>query len=286
MSVMNKIATGNLRKMQVTVGDNNLAQYQLRLQNSGIEKLIDLNQYIGQHIELGFLGEINCIHCARKTNKSYQQGYCYPCMMQLAECDLCIVRPERCHYERGTCRDESWAHAHCGVPHIVYLANTSGLKVGITRATQVPTRWLDQGAMQAMPVFEVANRFQSGTIEVALAKFVQDKTNWRKMLQQDSTPMDMVQAAENLLQEAQAILPSAIDQFKVGDIKKIEQAKIYEFKFPVLQYPEKVKSQSFDKQEIVSGKLNGIKGQYLLLETGVINMRKFAGYKINFSVGV
>jgi hypothetical protein len=285
MQVMNKLATGNLRKMRTSVGLDNLAQYQMCLHAGESEQLIDLNQYLGKNIELTFLHVINCIHCGRKTNKSYQQGYCYPCLMQLAECDLCIVRPERCHYEQGTCRDEAWAHAHCGVPHVVYLANTSGLKVGITRATQIPTRWLDQGAMQAMPVFEVANRFQSGRIEVTLGEFVNDKTNWRKMLQQDSEPMDMPAAAARLLETAKELLPAEIAKFTAGDIQQIAEPKVYAFKFPVLEYPEKVKSLSFDKLEVVAGRLNGIKGQYLLLDTGVINMRKFAGYKISFAVG-
>ena len=171
------------------------------------------------------------------------------------------------------------------MPHIVYLANTSGLKVGITRQTQIPTRWLDQGAMQALPVFKVSNRFQSGMLEINLAKFVQDKTNWRKMLQQDSSPMDMQQAAAELLQQAEDLLPAVIAKFKTNHIERITDSAVYEFKFPVLQYPEKVRSQSFDKTPVVSGKLQGLKGQYLLLDSGVINMRKFAGYAVSFAAG-
>ena len=114
---------------------------------------VPLNQYLGSTLQLSFDGVINCIHCDRKTNKSFNQGYCYPCFKRLAQCDSCIVSPEKCHYHEGTCREPEWGETHCMIDHIVYLANTSGIKVGITRGTQVPTRWMDQGATQAKPIF-------------------------------------------------------------------------------------------------------------------------------------
>ena len=146
------------------------------------EVLIDLNPLLGQEISLVYSGKIFCIECARKTNKSFNQGYCFPCLRRLAACDTCIVRPELCHYHEGTCREPQWGEAHCMQPHVVYLANSSGLKVGITRKTQVPTRWIDQGAIQALPIVEVDTRLQSGLIETALKSTVNDKTDWRRML--------------------------------------------------------------------------------------------------------
>ena len=110
------------------------------------EEQIPLNQFIGKKIQLNYLGKIYCIQCGRETKKSFQQGFCFPCYRRLLECNLCIIHPEKCGYYQGTCQPGDWAHAHCIQPHVVYLANTSGLKVGITRETQVPTRWIDQGA--------------------------------------------------------------------------------------------------------------------------------------------
>ena len=56
---------------------------------------------------------------------------------------------------------------------------------------------------------------------------------------------------------------------------------ILEIKYPVLAYPEKVKSIKLDSTPIIESKLMGIRGQYLLLDEGqVINLRSHAGYRI------
>ncbi len=267
--------TGNLRKMRGEATDP--VSYQLPLN----ETLVPLNPFIGQEICLEFTGKINCIHCNRVIKKSYQQGYCYPCMMRLAECDFCIIHPERCHHDKGTCRDDDWAHAVCMKPHVVYIANTSGLKVGITRQSHVPTRWIDQGAIQALPIFQVSNRFQSGVLEVAFKQFVNDKTQWRKMLNSPGEPMDMFAERDALIERAEKILRPAIEQFPEGDIFPLTDATEFTFKYPVNTYPEKVSSLSFDKTPKIQSVLNGIKGQYLIFDSGVINIRKFAGYHIN-----
>lgn len=168
--------TGTLVKMPAQLAAT--IDYQLAIG----EHRISLNDYLGQSICLTHTGQIFCSACCRKTNKSYAQGHCFPCMRALASCDMCIMKPETCHYFAGTCREPEWGEQHCMVDHIVYLANTSGLKVGITRQTQVPTRWIDQGATQALPILRVATRQLSGLVEVALAELVADKTNWRTML--------------------------------------------------------------------------------------------------------
>ena len=107
-----------------------------------------LNPHLGQRVQLRYTGRIFCVHCGRKTSKSFDQGYCFPCFRSLAQCDTCIVKPEQCHFAHGTCREPEWAQQFCFRSHTVYLANSSGLKVGITRDNQVPTRWIDQGAVQ------------------------------------------------------------------------------------------------------------------------------------------
>ena len=158
--------SGHLQKMQVALppGPEGPVTYQLPLD----EQRLPLNGLLGESIRMTFTGEIHCIHCGRRSNKSFNQGYCYPCFSKLAQCDSCIVSPEKCHYFEGTCREPDWADSHCMVDHIVYLANSSGVKVGITRETQLPTRWIDQGAVQALPILRVKTRQQSGLVETAL----------------------------------------------------------------------------------------------------------------------
>ena len=167
---------GTLSKMTSEIGDP--VSYAIPL---GEERLA-VNELLGKHLSLRYTGNIYCDNCGRATKRSFSQGHCYPCMQKLAACDMCILKPEQCHYHEGTCREPAWGDTHCMIHHIVYLANTSGLKVGITRETQVPTRWIDQGATQALPIFRVATRQISGFVEVELAKAMADKTNWRAIL--------------------------------------------------------------------------------------------------------
>ena len=239
-----------------------------------------LNQLIGSKISLQFSGNIFCVQCGRKTSKSFQQGHCFVCMKRINECGNCILYPERCLVEQGGCPEDDWAHAHCGKSHIVYLANSSGLKVGITRETQVPTRWIDQGAMQALPIFKVSNRYQSGRIEVAIKQHVSDRTNWRVMLTQDSVMMNLHEERDRLLDLAQKDLQLIMQDYSDDQINILDHQDVTSIQFPITQYPEKVRSLSLDKTPEVSGVLQGIKGQYLLFDTGVINVRKFSGYVV------
>ncbi len=271
--------SGNLRKMWTRLAEP-VVQYQLPIG----ESLVDMNALINQSVSFRFAGQIHCTHCGVITKKSYQQGHCYPCMMRLAECDLCIMKPERCHYEAGTCRDNDWAHAHCMVGHTVYLANSSGLKVGITRNTQVPTRWIDQGAAQAIALFHVANRKQSGDMEVAIKAFVSDRTDWRRMLKQAPETLDMIAARDALLLQAKTEVDAVVAQYGEEKIQFISQPDQYTIHYPVEKYPEKVKSLSFDKTPEISGILHGIKGQYLILDCGVLNIRKHTGYGVELSL--
>lgn len=267
---------GNLRKMIARHQDP--VQYDLVLG----EHRIGMNDYIGKRVQLTYQGQINCIHCGRKTNKSFSQGYCFPCMRSLAECDSCIVKPETCHFDAGTCRDPDWAQGHCFQDHYVYLANSSGIKVGITRGTQIPTRWMDQGATQALPIFRVKNRFIAGLLEVALKQHVSDRTDWRKMLKGVAEPVDLVRQRQRLVAECDTAVKALIDRFGSSAVVQLQDAAVVEIVYPVLSYPDKVKSFNFDKTERVEGTLAGIKGQYLIFDTGVINLRKFGGYLVEF----
>ena len=271
------IAAGHLRKMQTLLKDT--VEYTLVIGDENIA----VNALLGKKISLNYSGAINCIHCDRKTKKSFSQGYCYPCFQSLAQCDSCIMSPEKCHYEAGSCREPTWADQHCMTDHFVYLANSSGVKVGITRGNQIPTRWMDQGAVQALPIFRVANRLQSGLVEVVFKDYVADKTNWRRMLKGEVDDLDLCAIRDQLLEKTSAAIGELQQRFGIQAVQAIVDAEQVEIKYPVVEYPTKVTSFNFDKNALVEGTLMGIKGQYLILDTGVINMRNFGGYHIEFS---
>ena len=189
------------------------------------------------------------------------------------------MKPETCHYDQGTCREPEWGVANCMIDHYVYLANTSGLKVGITRHTQIPTRWIDQGATQAVPIFKVSTRLQSGLVEIALAKFIADKTNWRAMLKGKPEDMDLVAKANELKPLISEALADIRLQYGEDSVIELDD-KARDIAFPVTEYLPKISSFNFDKTPEVAGTLLGIKGQYLIFDGGVINIRKFGSYHL------
>jgi hypothetical protein len=274
---MSVFVTGHLAKMQVELDQQ--VQYFLPLD----DHREPLNALLGKQIRLEYLGDIHCIHCGRRSKKSFSQGYCYPCFTKLPQCDTCIMSPEKCHYEQGTCRDPSWGEEYCFTDHYVYLANSSGVKVGITRGSQIPIRWIDQGATQAMPIFRVKSRYQAGLIEDCLREHVADRTHWQKMLKGNSDPVDLEEIRDSIIAQSESGLSAIEQKFGLLAIQRLYHQQIVDINFPVLEFPEKVKSLNFDKQPIVEGVLQGIKGQYLILDTGVINIRKFTAYNVQFS---
>lgn len=274
MSAMNELGRGSLSKMAVSLGET--AQYAFRLD----ETEVPVNPLLGKRVRLEFLGAIHCSHCGRKTKKSFAQGYCYPCFTKLAQCDSCIVSPEKCHFDAGTCREPEWGERFCMTDHVVYLANSSGVKVGITRASQIPTRWLDQGASQALPIFRVATRQQSGFVEDLLRSQVADKTNWRALLKGDAVPLDLPAIRDQLLASCAEGIAALQQRFGLQAIQPVSDAEVVEIRYPVQAYPTKVASHDLEKTPVVEGILKGIKGQYLILDTGVINLRKYTAYQV------
>ena len=274
MSAMNELGRGSLSKMAVRLGET--AQYAFRLD----EQEVPVNPLLGKRVRLEYLGAIHCTHCGRKTKKSFSQGYCYPCFTRLAQCDSCIVSPEKCHFDAGTCREPEWGERFCMTDHVVYLANSSGVKVGITRASQIPTRWLDQGASQALPIFRVATRQQSGLVEDLLRTQVADKTNWRALLKGDAVPLDLPAIRDQLLASCAEGIVALQQRFGLQAIQPVSDAEVLEICYPVEAYPTKVASHDLEKTPVVEGILRGIKGQYLILDTGVINLRKYTAYQV------
>ncbi len=264
--------SGNVRKMRTA--HKSVVEYQLPIGDD----LVDMNPLIGTGLQVSYGGVINCINCGRKTNKSFQQGYCFPCMRSLPETDQCIVRPETCHFHLGTCRDSEWGVKNCMQDHYLYFANSSGLKVGITRGTQIPTRWMDQGATEALAVLRAPSRYKIGQLEVTFKKHLNDRTDWRKMLKGVAEPIDLKVRRDETLGLIQSELDSA--QRELG-WEFLHEGELQNFAYPVNAYPEKVTSLNLDKNPVFTGQLNGIKGQYLIFDIGVINMRKYAGYHLS-----
>ena len=229
-----------------------------------------VNNFIGKEISMFFTGQINCISCGKLTKTSFGQGFCYNCLQTAPEASESIVRPELSKSHLGIARDMEWAEKHDLIDHHVYLAVSGDVKVGVTRHHQIPTRWIDQGASAAIKVATTPNRHIAGVIEVFLKKHFTDKTDWRGMLKNE------IASNINLLEEKEKVyrlLPLELRKYFN------ESNEITDIEYPVIQFPEKINSLSFDKQPLISGKLNGIKGQYLIFENGqVLNIRKHNGY--------
>ncbi|MDF0732516.1 DUF2797 domain-containing protein [Pseudomonas entomophila] len=272
---MIELARGSLSKMAVRL-EAPVVQYSFRLG----EEQVPVNPLIGQSLRLEYLGAIHCTHCGKRTKTSFSQGYCYPCMTKLAQCDVCIMAPEKCHYDAGTCREPSWGEQFCMTDHVVYLANSSGIKVGITRATQLPTRWLDQGASQALPILRVATRQQSGLVEDLLRSQVPDRTNWRALLKGDAEVLDLAAIREQIFDACADGLRGLQERFGLQAIQPLPDAEVVEMRYPVEAYPKKIVSFNLDKDPVAEGTLLGIKGQYLIFDTGVINIRKYTAYQL------
>lgn len=273
--------SGNISKMRVACGGDAQVLYTLPIGDD----LVDMNGLIGKQISVEYSGQINCVHCARKTNKSFNQGYCFVCMKYLAQCDTCIIKPEQCHYAQGTCREPQWGEANCLQDHIVYLSNTGKVKVGITRHIndKISSRWIDQGATQAVPILRVKERLISGLVETHISQFVGDKTNWRTMLKGEVKQLDLISIRDEVLNKAQQGIAEIRQTYGIQAVQEINADPV-DIIYPVIQYPVKIKSINLDKELAFSGELLGIKGQYLLLDQDrVINVRKYAGYQIHLS---
>lgn len=255
--------------MQTEFG--NPIQYYLVFENS----FLNLNQVLNKTITIELTG-YQCLNCG-KNKKIYRQGFCYDCFYSSPAVGDWIMKPELSTAHLGVAdRDLDYETRVQLQPHIVYLALSSEVKVGVTRKTQVPTRWIDQGAEKAIAIVEVPNRYLAGITEVALKNHFSDKTNWRKMLTNDIVSTDLIQ--EKI--KVQNLLPQEVTEYFFS-----EKNDVYEMHYPVLQYPKKINSLSLEKTPNFKGVLIGIKGQYLLFEDGtVFNIRSSEGSVVNIDL--
>ena len=260
---------GVLTKMQTELGSP--IQYYLVFENS----FLNMNQLLGKDLEINFMG-FCCLNCGKKK-KIYRMGFCYDCFYSSPSAGDWIMRPELSTAHLGIAdRDLAFEQKVQLQPHIVYLAASSDMKVGVTRKTQVPTRWIDQGASFAMPLVEVPNRYLAGITEVALKNHFSDKINWKKMLVNDIATIDLTERRN----ETKSLLPDEVMPYF-----ETTPEKLYTLEYPVLEYPKKISSLNLSTTPTYSGKLKGIKGQYLIFQDGtVFNVRSYEGFVVQINV--
>ena len=259
---------GVLRKMRTE--HTQPIQYYLEVEDS----YINMNQLIDKKIHIEFV-KYQCLACG-ENKKIHRQGYCYDDFYKVPQAADWVMKPElsKAHLDIED-RDLDYEKRVQLQPHIVYLANSSNVKVGVTRKQQVPTRWIDQGAHEALEIVEVPNRYLAGITEVALKEHVADKTNWRAMLKNEIQDVDLKSHREGLKQ----YIPEEAKQYFIQDNEETQIA------FPVLRYPEKLKTLNLDKTPSYDGVLKGVKGQYLLFEDDtVFNVRSWEGYVVRIEI--
>ncbi len=259
---------GVLTKMRTEIND--VVQYYLVWEND----FVNFNQLLDKKISLNFL-RYQCLNCGLEK-KIYRQGFCFDCFTSIPQAGDWVIKPElsKAHLDEED-RDLDYEKRAQLQPHVVYLANSSDVKVGVTRKSQIPTRWIDQGAHEAIEIVEVPNRYLAGITEVALKDHVSDKTNWRKMLTNDIVDLDLAEEREKLKE----FIPEEAKEYYITNNKETE------IKFPVHQFPEKVKSLNLVKNPFYEGVLKGIKGQYLIFEDGtVFNVRSNEGLVVELKV--
>lgn len=258
-----------LKKMMTELND--VVHYYLDVEND----FLNLNQLLNREIEISFEG-YQCL-CCGEEKKIFRQGFCYDCFYKSAQGGDWIMKPELSTAHLGIeDRDLEYEKQVQLKPHVVYLALSSNVKVGVTRKTQVPTRWIDQGATKAIEIVEVPNRYLAGITEVALKDYVADKTSWQKMLKNEVLEANLIEEREKL----KAYIPEEAQPYFLAN-----NGKVTEIEYPVDKYPVKIKSLNIEKSQVYSGKLKGIKGQYLIFEDGtVFNIRNNEGYKVIITI--
>ncbi|WP_417589102.1 DUF2797 domain-containing protein [Owenweeksia hongkongensis] len=250
---------------------NGQVHYLLKTDND----FLKINDCIGREFSIEFVGEKYCASCGNQFTDLYRMGFCKNCFFTSPMAGESIIRPElsRAHLGEED-RDLAFEKGYQLQEHVVYLANSGGLKVGVTRQQQVPTRWIDQGATQAIVLAKTSNRYEAGMIEVDMKNHVADKTAWQRMLKNEDAEVNLVEEKERLA----GLLSADLQHFVCDD------NEIHSMDYPVEHYPTKVKAINLDKNAEVKAVLQGIRGQYLIFEGGgVLNLRGHTGYRVKIS---
>tara|TARA_B100000579_G_scaffold357559_1_gene313576 strand:- start:445 stop:1239 length:795 start_codon:yes stop_codon:yes gene_type:complete len=263
---MYKVLIGKMK-----VVNSNPVEYYFLINNSWMS----VNNFIGKKISFIWSGDVFC-SCGKKMKKFYRQNFCYECFWNSPEASPSIFKPELCQAHLGIEeRDLEWEKKFQLQPHVVYLSISSGVKVGVTRKNSIETRWIDQGAIEGIVLAETPNRYLAGKIEVSLKEHLPDKTSWMKMLKGEVNKVD-------LIKKKQEVINLIIDDFQPYVVDGNNLKKIT---FPIQSYPQKIKSISLEKQNILEEKLVGIKGQYLIFDSNhVFNVRRHTGFFVDLAI--
>ncbi len=270
---------GNLRKMNTELKANSAGKVQYQLSGADIVEpldAVDLNDLVGRNTVIEFQHEIHCRATGKRINKTFGEGLSYNAWIDDPSSVPSVLRPELSRIHEGVAlRDHAWEQKHHNQPHLVYISQTGNFKVGVTRSTNRPFRWHDQGAVGAIAIAEVPYRQLAGEMEVALKDVIGDRTNYRKMLTDVRVDMD------DLLDWREVCFDHLGERYEPFFL---DESKEEVFDYPVILYPEKIKSVTLDKQATISGMLSGIKGQYLIFDNGsVFNVRRHSGYRVRIS---
>lgn len=230
-----------------------------------------LNENLGKKIKFEFTNKFNCIECGATTKKLFGEGYCYQCFINSPKTEECILHPEKCQAHEGIARDMEYAKEHCLKPHYVYLAKTNHTKVGVTRQSQVPTRWIDQGADEAIILAKLPYRQIAGEVEVFFKQYYSDKTQWQAMLKNQTCEDDLKQK----LEQSRELMPEKWKQYLLFYVD------YYKFEYPKIDTPKEIESVKLEAVPVLEGILTAIKGQYLIFDNKkVINIRSHSGFNV------
>ena len=275
---------GALAALQLEQQDSGNVHYTLRI---GANRL-PLSTLMGRQVAVTGLGGILCVNCGIASATSHGGGYCRRCFLTLPACDHCFRSPERCHHHLGTCRDPAWGTRVCMANHVVYLAETSGVKIGITRPGRLTQRWSEQGALQARPWLLVRTRRIAGLVEAILRASLSDRTNWRQMLRMHQATSDLEQLARDMTQRHFIALENLRAEYGVDAWQPIEDATTWRAHYPLPDNgaPSLSALKLQDMGTVVQGKVLGAKARYLILDSGVLNTASHAGTLVRLQLDV
>jgi len=261
----------------------------------GVE--VCLNEFLEFGFTISYTGVAHCRHCSVYLRKTYAGGYCFDCFSTLARCDLCVVSPDRCHFHLGTCREPSWGEDFCMQPHVVYLANTSGPKVGITRAGREHKRWMDQGASSALRFAQTPTRRAAGMLEAYLKRYVSDRTDWRSLVTGSCKTIDLTELRRQLMSstseslervrqgQVEALTQGFLPVQESNEIRLLKDAHSTLIRYPVKANSPAVRLKLSASNIEFRGNLTGIVGQYLLFPSGVFSLSELVSIGVNFTIG-
>lgn len=240
-------------------------------------KELGIDAIVGKWLRIDHIGGISCSNCAANTPRSFGGGYCYRCFTTLARCDLCVVSPDRCHYAKGTCREPQWGESFCMRPHVVYLANSGGAKVGITYPDNVPGRWLDQGASAAVVIMQAPTRHAAGCAEKVISRHLRESTDWRALVSGPPAVIDLIELWRGIRRQTDV----ALRDLDLG-LTLVDDPSVCELTHSHTAYSPPIQLK-FDEGEGVAGRLIGAIGSYLMFDRGVFNVRAHGSYHVRLS---